>query len=91
MSITDITTKAREYRELQLYIKQLEEEAEAIKQALIAEMEARETDNLHADILTVKYTTVKSNRLDTTTLKKELPDIAARYTKTTEGKRFTVA
>ncbi len=37
------------------------------------------------------YKTVTSNRIDTTALKKELPDIATRYTKTTESKRFTFA
>ena len=37
------------------------------------------------------YKTVTSNRIDTSALKKELPDIATRYTKTTESKRFTFA
>ena len=34
------------------------------------------------------YKAVMSNRLDTTALKKELPDIAARYSVTTETMRF---
>ena len=37
------------------------------------------------------YKAVKSTRVDTTAFKKELPDIAARYSKTSETMRFTFA
>jgi len=91
MSSTELTTKARDYRELQAMIKELEAEADALKAAIIAEMEARGADTLQADVFTIKYTAYSSNRVDTTALKKELPDIAARYTKTTAARRFQVA
>lgn len=35
------------------------------------------------------YKPVISSRIDTTALKKDMPDIAAAYTKTIETKRFT--
>ena len=91
MTIVEITEKAKQYRELQTFIKQLEEEAEALKAAMIAEMEAQNTDTLQADIFTIKWTAYKSSRLDTTALKNELPEIAARYLRTTEARRFQVA
>ena len=91
MSINEITTKAREYRELQVMIKQLEEEADAIKAAITAHMDAENTDTLQADVFTIRWTAYTSSRVDTTALKKELPDVAARYTKTTEARRFQVA
>lgn len=91
MSIMDLTARAREFKELQLMIKELEAEAEGIKQTLISELEARNADTLTADIFTVKYITVKSNRIDTTALKKELPEVAARFNKESEGKRFSVS
>ena len=37
------------------------------------------------------YKAVTSSRVDTTTLKKELPEVAARYTKTTTTRRFIFA
>lgn len=37
------------------------------------------------------YKAVTSSRVDTTRLKKDLPEIAARYTKTTTARRFTFA
>ena len=37
------------------------------------------------------YKTVTSSRIDTSALKKALPEVAAEYTRTTESKRFTFA
>ncbi len=91
MSTVEITTKAREYREIQAMIKQLEDEAETLKSEITAQMEAQSTDTLQADVFTVRWTLYSSSRVDTTALKKELPDVAARYTKTTETRRFQVA
>ena len=91
MSSTEITLKAREYRELQAMIKQLEEEADALKASLVAEIESRKVETLQADIFTIRYTEYQSSRLDTAALKKELPDIADRYTKTNTARRFQVA
>lgn len=91
MSSIEITTKAREYRELQAFIQSLQEEADTLKNAITAEMEMRGVDTMQADIFTIRYTAYTSNRVDTTTLKRELPDVAARYTKTAEARRFQVA
>jgi len=87
----DLTSKAREYKELQTMIKQLEDEAEVIKQSLIVELEARNADTVQADIFTVKYAAYTSSRIDTTSFKKELPELAEKYTKTTETRRFSIA
>ncbi len=35
------------------------------------------------------YKTVTGSRIDTTAIKKDLPEIAAKYTKTTATRRFT--
>ena len=91
MTIVEIKGKAKEYREIQAMIKQLEDEAEALKATMIAELEAQGVSTLQADIFTIKWTAYKSNRVDTTALKNELPEIAERYTKVTEAKRFQVA
>ena len=91
MTTIDITKAARDYREIQAMIKELEAEAEAIKTNITAHMDAQQTDTLQADIFTIKYTAYTTQRIDTTAIKKELPDIAARYTKTSEARRFQVA
>jgi len=39
---------------------------------------------------TVRWTNTSSNRIDTKALKAAMPDVAARFTKVTKGRRFTV-
>jgi predicted phage-related endonuclease len=53
-------------------------------------------DNQGVDTLTgmdwkATYKTVTSSRVDTSALKKELPEIAQRFSKTTTTRRFCVA
>jgi len=91
MSSVDIVKAAKDYRELQAMIKELEAEADAIKANITAHMEAVNAETLQADVFTIKYTAYTTQRIDTAAIKKELPDVAARYTKTTEARRFQVA
>lgn len=65
---------------------ELEAEIEAIQDELKAHMDAHGMDTLLG--LDWKVT---SNRLDSTALKKELPDIAARFMKQTTARRFVLA
>ena len=91
MSINDLTATAREYRELQAAIKELEGQADALKQAMIKEMDNRATEKLQAGEYEIRYQLIESSRLDTTALKKALPDIAAQFTRLTTSTRFQVA
>jgi len=91
MENKNLLEKVRTYRELQMLIKQLEEKADGLKAEITLEMDTRQTDNITVDVFTVKYTAYTSNRVDTTALKKELPDIAKRFTKTTAARRFSIA
>jgi predicted phage-related endonuclease len=80
--------------ELAQYIRMQEEAAamvEALKDQLKAQMQAAGVDTLAGAEHKATYKAVTSCRLDTTALKKDLPEIAARYTKTTETRRFTFA
>lgn len=75
--------------------KRLQEETNVIIEGLTDTIKQYMTDNA-LDTLTgnehkASYKVVTSSRIDTTALKKALPDIATAYTKTTETKRFTFA
>ena len=89
MSIIDITTTAREYRDIQAAIKELEAQADAIKQAMIKEMDARQADELNAGEYTIRYTLVESSRVDTAKLKAS--GLYGDYSKRTTSTRFQVA
>lgn len=80
--------------ELAQYVRIQEEAAatvEALKDQLKAQMQAAGVDTLAGAEHKATYKAVTSSRVDTAALKKELPEIAARYTKTTETRRFTFA
>lgn len=89
MTMNEIEAKARELRELQALISDAEEEAEAIKSTLKAAM--GDSDSLQAGEYKITYKTVTTARMDTTALKKALPDIAQAFTKEHTVRRFSVA
>lgn len=81
-------------KELAEYIRMQEEAAamvESLKDQLKGRMTAAGVDSLAGSEHKATYKAVTSSRVDTTALKKELPEVAARYTKTTTTRRFTFA
>ncbi len=91
MSTNELTSTAREYRELQAQIKALEEQADALKQTMIAEMDARKVDALDAGEYTIRWSLYESSRLDSKALKADHADLYRAYTKSTTATRFSVA
>lgn len=79
-------------RELAQYTRLQEEAAatvEALKDQLKQYMSENQLETLAGDEHKATYKTVTSSRIDTTALKKDAPEIAAKYTRTTESRRFT--
>ena len=91
MSISELDMKVKELRELKRMADELAGEIEALQDGIKAHMTEQSTDTLTGDDYKITWKAVTSNRLDTTALKKELPDIAARYTKASVSRRFTLA
>ena len=89
MSEKELTKKIRELRKLQAKIEAAEQEAEAIKEDIKAVMGDRE--ELRAGEYKVTWKYVTTARLDTTALKKALPEVADRFSKETTTRRFCVA
>ncbi|MFR8012240.1 MAG: hypothetical protein ACLU8W_10865 [Clostridia bacterium] len=91
MSTNELTQKVRELKELQSLIEQAEAEAEQLKDEIKATMDAQGVEEMTVDVFKIRWKTVKSSRIDTTALKKALPELAQQFTKTTETRRFSVA
>ena len=89
--MASLESKIREYREY----KRLAEEAQATADSIADELKAAMTESGETTAIVgeykLSYTPYTSSRVDTAALKRELPDVAARYTKTTEARRFSVA
>ena len=91
MSISELDMKVKELRELKRMADELAGEIEALQDGIKAHMTEQDTDTLTGTDWKITWKAVTSNRMDTTALKKELPGIAARYTKASVSRRFTLA
>ena len=91
MSIDIMNAKVKELRELRRMADELAAEIETIQDELKGHMTAQDTDTLTGSDWKITWKSVISNRLDSTAIKKELPDIAARYTRQNAARRFVLA
>ena len=73
-------------------LKRMREELDAAIEAAADKVKAAlgDTETATYGPYKVTYKTVTSTRVDTTTLKKELPEIAARYSKTSESRPLRI-
>lgn len=90
MSANEITSKAKEIRELEALISEAQAQAEALRDEIKAFMGDRE--ELRAGEYKITWKTVTSTRLDTTAIKKlfTAEDLEG-FTKTTTTRRFSIA
>lgn len=81
-------------KELAEYIRMQEEAAamvESLKDQLKERMAASGVESLAGSEHKATYKAVTSSRVDTAAIKRDMPEVAARYTKTTTTRRFTFA
>lgn len=91
MSTNELTSKIRELKELKAMAEEIAAEITTIEDAIKAEMTARETEEMMIDVYKIRWTRIKSNRFDSTAFKKAMPELAEKFTKTTETRRFSIA
>lgn len=91
MSNMEIQSKVNDLRELRRMAEELEAEITAIQDSIKAHMTASGVEELAGVDYKVTWKAVTSSRLDTTALRKALPDVAERFTKTSTTRRFCVA
>lgn len=91
MSTNTMIAKIEALKEWEELAAQAAAEIESIKDAIKAEMTARGVEELEAGQYIARYTTVLSNRFDTTAFKREHGEMYRMYTKQTTSRRFSVA
>ena len=91
MSTTELTAQIESLRALEELIKEAKAEAEALRDAIKQELLSRDTEELMAGQFIVRWSTVLTQRLDTTALKRALPEIYKAYTKQVSSKRFSIS
>ena len=90
MSTIEITSKIEALRDLEELIEEAKAEAETLRDEIKTEMLNRDTEELTAGQYIVRYTTVLSNRFDSTAFKKIMPEIYKAYTKQVSSRRFSI-
>ncbi len=88
MSNPTLESTIHEILDLKRMREELDAEITALEDSIKAAM--GEEEFLTAGAYKVSWKTFTSSRVDTTALKKELPDIAAHYTKKTTARRFSI-
>ena len=88
MSNPTLESTIHEILDLRRMREELDAEITALEDSIKAAM--GEEEILTAGAYKVSWKTFTSSRVDTTALKKELPDIAAHYTKKTTARRFSI-
>ncbi len=91
MSTFELQDKVNEIRELRRMADELDAEITAIQDSIKAHMDATGADELAGMDFKITWKTITSARLDSTALKKALPEIAERFTKTSTTRRFVLA
>ena len=78
-------------REIAEYSRMAEEigaTLDSLKDSLKKYMDENGLDSIAGNEHKASYKAVTSSRIDTSALKRDMPEIAAKYTKTTETRRF---
>ena len=91
MSTIEITSKVEALKELEALIDEAKAEAESLRDEIKQEMLNRDTEELEAGAYIIRWTSVLSNRFDTTGFKKVYGDLYKAFTKQTASKRFSIS
>ena len=91
MSTIEITAKIEALKDLEALIEEAKAEAETLRDEIKAEMLNRNTEEMEAGQYIIRWTSVLSQRFDTTSFKKVYGDLYKEYTKQTASRRFSIA
>ena len=91
MSTNDLVMKVEKLKELEELLEEVKTEAESVRDEIKQEMMAQDTEELEAGQYIIRWTSVLSNRFDTTAFKKVMPEVYKAYTKQVASRRFTIA
>ena len=91
MSRNELITAIEQLKEWEAILEEAQAEAEALRDSIKAQMLAEDTEELSVGAYIIRWTSVLSNRFDSTAFKKEYGDLYKTFTKQVASKRFTIA
>ena len=91
MSKNELISKIEALNEWEALLEEAKEQAEAIRDSIKALMMEQGVEEMEAGQYIVRWTSVLSNRFDTTAFKKVMPELYKAYTKQVSSRRFSIA
>ena len=91
MSKMDMIKKIEELNAWEELMEEAKAEIESIRDILKAEMHANDVEELAVGKYIVRYTNITSNRFDSSTFKKVMPEIYKAYLKQSISRRFSIS
>ena len=91
MSQNEIVAKIEQLKEWEEILEEAQTEVEALRDCIKAQMLERGTEELQAGTYIIRWTSVLSNRFDSTAFKKEHAALYQSFIKQVASKRFSIA
>ena len=91
MANNELLNKIEALNEWEALMEEAKAEAEALRDSIKQEMMERGTEELECGQYIVRWTSVLTQRFDSTSFKKAMPDVYKAFTKQTAPRRFSIA
>ena len=90
MSIIEITAKIDSLKELEALIEEAKVEADNLRNEIKSEMLSQDVEVMMVGRYVVRWTSVQTQRFDSTAFKNAMPDMYQCFTKQTASRRFSI-
>lgn len=91
MSRNELINKIEQLKEWEAILEEAQAEVETLRDCIKSQMLAEDTEELAVGAYIVRWTSVLSNRFDSTAFKKEHAELYKSFTKQVASKRFSIA
>ena len=91
MANNELLNKIEELNSWEQLMEEARAEAEALRDSIKQEMLERDTEELECGQYIIRWTSVLTQRFDTTSFKKAMPDVYKSFIKQSASKRFSIA
>ena len=91
MSKIELLAKIELLNKYEAMMEEMKSQADAIRNEIKAEMDAHDLEEMIAGQYIIRYTSVLSNRFDSTAFKRVMTEIYKAYTKQVFSRRFSIS
>lgn len=91
MSTIDLEIKITKMQEWEALAEEAKAEAEALRDEIKAELSNRNAEEVTTGKYIIRWTSVLSQRFDSTAFKKAMPEVYKAFTKQVSSRRFSVS